>query len=267
MLDAPELKIDEAYEKEPPGWPSKSISASVVGNPCDAFLAFNLRSFPETPPPPFARRIFKLGHAIEEMVIEDLRKAGYTVWDKDPLTGKQFKYTLYGGHVVAKLDGHIEMENGEVLLLEIKSMNAASFDRFKKHGVRISHPKYYMQLQLSMGLSGFSRSLFISYCKDNSRYASQVVKFDAFDYAAAHVKIDAVMANKATKVATDASDWRCKDCSKRGVCWEAMAVPRVCTTCRHAIARQAGDWMCLKHGREATESCDDYEQYEPLPRS
>ncbi|MFO0448260.1 MAG: hypothetical protein ACK52I_06285, partial [Pseudomonadota bacterium] len=126
LAEAVRVAIDAAYssvlEK-----PRQYIGASSVGAPCDAQVAFSLRGFPEDPIEPRVRRIFKLGHIIEDMVVADLKKAGFHVYDRDSLTGKQYAYSEHGGHVRAHADGLIDLGDGELRVLEIKSVNAEGF--------------------------------------------------------------------------------------------------------------------------------------------
>lgn len=265
----PEIKIDEAHERAPVQPARSYIGASNVGHGCEGYLAFSVRGFPDTKPPARLARIFKLGHRIEDLVVDDLRSAGYEVWERDPLTGRQFHYEMYGGHVACNADGQIEMERGaeKVLrLLEVKSMNDANHKKFKAVGVMRSHPRYYAQMQMEMGLSGIPECLFIAYNKNTSEYATEVVAFDAFFWAALQVKIDTVLANKAKKVATDESDWRCKGCFKKEVCWSGTLPDKACRTCTNAVADRGGGWWCGKHNRRAEVPCDDYQVYHPLPK-
>jgi len=167
------LAIDEGYASRKREEKAREyIGASIVGNPCDALLAFNLRGFPNEEPDPKLQRIFSLGHIIEDLVVKDLKeRADVRVWEEDGLTGRQHTYEAYGGHVVAHADGHIQLddvEDGDLMILEIKSMNAASFAKFKDKGVKFSHPHYFAQVQMMLGMSGFPRGFFIAYCKDNS---------------------------------------------------------------------------------------------------
>ena len=67
------------------------IGASIVGNPCDALLAYNLR-FPNDEPTPDSKE-FNLGHILEDEIVKDLKKkAGVQVWEVDGLTGRQHTY-------------------------------------------------------------------------------------------------------------------------------------------------------------------------------
>ena len=261
--------IDRGYEERPRSdKPRQYIGASNVGNDCEAALAFSLRGYPDTPPSPKLQRVFNLGHLIEDIVVADLKKrADIRVWEKDGLTGRQHAYDLFGGHVSCHMDGHVEIGDcGEVGVLEVKSMAQTYFNKCMKHGVQKSHPKYFSQLQLMMGMSGMRKSLLVAYCKNTSRYLSEIVEFDEFEYEALLAKIDIVMMNDATKVSTKPDDWRCKGCFKRGVCWENLDVPRECNTCSYAIADERGIWFCLKYEKEAINPCDEYKKYMPKER-
>ena len=257
--------IDDAYENGKKEKSRAYIGASIIGNSCDALIAFNLRGFPNEPPPPKLKRIFDLGHTLEDKVVKDLKKAKLSVWEVDGLTGKQHSYELWGGHIKAHMDGHIEI-NDEVHVLEIKSMNDASFSKFQKDGVKISHPNYFAQVQMMMGMSGFRKAFFIAINKNTSEYHAQIVHFDDFEYAHIQERIERVVTGKAKKISTDSTDWRCRGCFKRGVCWGDRAVPVACETCQFSGPKPDGGWHCYKHDRTALEPCADYQRYEPLPR-
>lgn len=257
--------IDKALRGRKLPAPRRYIGASNVGHPCEAYLAFSLRGYPEVLPDPQLQRIFALGHKVEDLVVKDMREAGIKVWDRDPLTGRQFAYHEFGSHVRANADGQVEDE-GELRLLEIKSANDASFKKFKENGVRFSHPRYYAQMQLEMGLSGIQSCMFVMMNKNNSQYEDEVVTFDAFYYASLVEKIERILRNEAKKVADDPSDWRCRGCFKRGVCWEGQEVPVACATCANALADDGGGWYCTLFGKVTETPCENYMRYEPIPK-
>ena len=68
------------------------------------------------------------------------------------------------------------------MLLEIKSMNDASFKKFKKHGAKVSHQRYYAQVQLMMYLRPgdipVRRAMLIAYNKNNSEYWDECIEAD-----------------------------------------------------------------------------------------
>lgn len=270
---SPKLKevvasIEAAYAGEAPQKPRAYIGASIVGNPCTAYLSFCLRGFPETAPDPQLKRIFSLGHIIETVVNRDLKRAGVRLMENDPLTGKQWSFHLYGKHVGGHADGLIEDEDDQsIVLSEIKSMNDAKWNKFVEKGVRTSHPNYFEQCQRMMGMSGAGWTLFTAYNKNNSKYHCELIEFDPFVYSAQTVKIESVLRGEGQRIGRDRSDWRCKGCFKRGVCWEGQEVPKTCETCQHAVPEVEGGWHCTLTKRKADRACDKHQTYNPLNRS
>lgn len=258
--------IDAAYERQKSKPARDYIGASIIGSACDAYLAFSLRGFPDDPPSPRLQRIFNMGHLLEDVVIADLKKAGLSIYDRDPRTGRQFGYQLYGGHVACHMDGQVEFPDEEVGGLELKSMNDNSWTKFKNDGVRLSHPSYYAQMQMMMGMSGFRKFLFVAINKDNSSYWAEIVHFDLFQWSYYQERIKNIFLNEAKRVSTDPLDWRCKDCFKRTVCWEEPEQKPSCVRCAHATPSHDGKWWCLKHEKDADGPCGDYETYKPKVR-
>ena len=261
-------KIDDGYERKKREEKAREyIGASIVGHACDAMLAFNLRGFPNVEPEPFLQRIFNLGHVLEDMVVKDLKeRADVRVWEVDPLTGKQHSYEEFGGHVVCHTDGHIQLDDAsdEVMILEIKSMNDASWGKFKDKGVKYSHPQYYAQLQMMMGMSGFERSFFIAINKNNSRYHAEIVEADPFEYAYLRERVRRALSGEAAKISADETDWRCRGCFKAAVCWEGADVPARCQTCAFSCPTVDGWWHCDKRDEACpTEACGHYELFKP----
>ena len=260
-------KIDEGYEAEPPKKPRDYIGAANVGHQCEALLAFSLRGFPETPPAPRTKRIFALGHLLEKQIIKDLKdKADIRVWEKDGLTNRQYHYELFGGHVSCHLDGHIELDDGEIAVLEVKTMGDRPFKNFVKKGVASSHPQYFAQCQLMMGMGGFQKSVLLAYSKNTSEYHSEIIEYDELEYSHLIFRAEQVMDNEAEKIAKDEEDWRCRGCFKFGVCWGDDEVPERCQTCAHAVAIDTGEWHCGVHNKPAVKLCSRYDRYRPRER-
>ena len=177
--------INEAYDKEEkdkPESPRSYIGASIVGNPCEALIAYSLRGFPNNPIGHKLRRIFRDGHRIEDDVVRDIKKTGVAVMEKDPFTGKQWAFDGFGGHATGHADGMIGPIDGDSMLLEIKSMNDNKFKEFSTKGVKYSHRHYYSQVQFMLGLGKLKECVFISYNKNTSDYCSEIVQYDEFFY-------------------------------------------------------------------------------------
>lgn len=259
--------IEQGYENDRREKARRYIGASIIGSPCDALIAYNLRGFPNEEPDPRLKRIFQLGHILEDEVVKDLKqRADMRIWEVDGLTGKQHSYEAWGGHVVCHLDGHIELDDEVVRVLEIKSMNDASFSKFKKQGMKFSHPRYYGQVQMMMGMSGMTQTFFIAINKNTSEYHAEIVDYDDFEFAHIKERIERVTANEARKISTDSSDWRCRGCFKAGVCWGETPVPVACETCQHATPTPDGKWHCHQHDKQAVAPCPEYKKYEPKPK-
>ncbi|GAA4652556.1 hypothetical protein GCM10023116_48400 [Kistimonas scapharcae] len=274
-VTAPEIleAIDQSYRDETESRARKYIGASVIGHRCDAAIAYNLRGFPNVEPDPQLKRIFALGHRLEAIVMADLKRAeaslGVRFLPVDPVTSKPFEYLAHGGHIRAHTDGQV-VAGDEVLVLEIKSMNQHAFDRFRKYGVRVSHRHYYDQVTMYMGLSGCTRSLLVGYNKNRSVYHAETVAFDPFEWSFLHDRIHRVINNEAEMIATDKSDWRCKGCFKRGVCWGEAEPHPECSACQYAKPLDSNrDWWCTHRNRRVSEDChcSDYRQYRAKARS
>lgn len=244
------------------------IGASGIGHECDANIAFASRGYPDTEISSTLSRIFREGHRLENQIVRDIRKAGYKVLDKDIETGKQFRYTHrdFPNHVMGNADGLIEVD-GDLMLLEIKTMNDAMFKKFKKYGVQVSHKQYYAQCQMMMGLSYLDKAVLVAYCKNNSEYHDEVIEYDDAYYQYILTRIETVINNEARKISVDETDWRCRGCFKSDVCWQGVSPEKECASCEHAaISNNETRWYCIKHDKEAEDPCDDYEVYHPKPR-
>lgn len=256
--------INTSYAKAKEERARRYIGASIVGDQCDNYLALSMRGFPNDPPSPQLKRIFALGHALEDQVVADLKKhADLRVWEVDGLTGKQHTYTDWGGHISCHMDGHIELDDDVVRCLEIKSMNRNSFDKFQTYGVKRSHPHYFAQLQMMMGMSGFTEAVFISLCKDNSAYHAQLVAYDEIEFAFIRARVERILeGGRVSRITDDPLDWRCQGCFKRTSCWDGLGdATKACALCIFARPRDDGEWQCSLHNKLAREVCSEFQEY------
>ena len=258
--------IDDGYERDRRERARDYIGASIIGNACDAYLAFSLRGFPNDEPTPKLKRIFELGHRIEAIVLRDLKdKADIRIYETEGMTERQYTWEELGGHVVAHADGLAQLDENsdELAILEVKSMNERSWKKFKAEGVARSHPQYHAQVQMMMGLSGLERTLFIAYNKNTSEYHAEIVEADEFEWASQQLRINRVLENDAARIAAEPDDWRCRGCFKFSACWHDRDGEPACQKCTHAVASAGGDWWCDLHDRQAEKPCDEYRSYRP----
>lgn len=244
--------------------PRSYIGASIVGNHCDALLGFSVRGYPDNPPnSPHVLRIFELGHTVENIVVRDLKKAGLPIIEANPMTGKQWTYRLYGGLVIGHADGLMDFE-GEPHIVEIKTMNAASFSKFDTIGIKYSHRSYYDQVQFLMGLSGYKKTMFIAYCKDTSKYHVEYVDFDPFAFSVLVMRVQRVLGGHAEKISNDTTDWRCMDCFKREACVNGALPEKSIRTCGNSLPNEEGKFVC-QNG--CVGQCQNWVPWVPLERS
>jgi len=256
-------RIDAAYNAEPMKEPRDYIGASIIGNKCPAYLALSLRGAPENRIDPRIKRVFQDGHRIETEVVKDLRKAGFKVYDVDPMTGKQWAYHLAGGHIAAHCDGHVEFD-GEDCILEIKSVNQNGFDKLTTSGVGRVYPGYYDQCQMMMGMSGFKKTLFVARCKNDATYHSEIVEFDALHFEGLIHRAEVAMDHGVTRISKDPQKWPCISCFKSEACWNGTTIKK-CSMCAHAEPDpNNGWWTCSKFKMEnVKKACDDFEPWRP----
>ena len=263
LIDAIDVSTAKTYKSERRCY----IGASNVGNPCHAFLQYSLRGYPQNPPPPAVMRIFALGHQLEEVVVHDMKMAGINVSEVDPKTKQQWTYTALGGHLRGHADGIIY--NGDrTLVLEIKSMNDKKWRMFKNQGISASHPIYYDQMQLLMGLSGLKFAWMVAYNKNTSVYHAQNVPFNEPRFKDLMRKSISVVRGASTTRISDTPDcFECRYCNYKPHCWPSGEQPLPlaveCRTCRHAKPTAKRKWFCTLHKSRATDPCSQWSKLQP----
>ena len=248
--------------------PRAYIGASSIGNVCDAFLALTLRGFRDDPTEPKTQRIFWLGHQLEEVVVDLLKKAAVPVKELDPRTGRQWHFDAEGGHLQANLDGLVFFSGYDKPAshtLEIKSMNVTLFKSFMERGLYVSHPHYVDQVQLGMGLSGIHQCLMVAYCKNNSDLWVEVIYFDHAHYQRLRERSTKTLEGSSAKH----EGWGCTRCHKRTACKTGAVLPedQACRHCKHAMPVIGGNksWVCTLHGHITKELCSDFSVFRPTP--
>lgn len=260
--------IEQAWEAEQEEPARQYIGASIIGNSCPAYLSLSLRGFPNDPPSPRLKRIFRDGHRIEEQVVADLKKAGIEVMEVDPATGKQWEVKLYGGHVSMHADGKIALA-GDTLLLEIKSMNGSKFTSFKNKGVRHSHPIYFDQVQFMLGHFGMLRARLVAYCKNTSEYHDEEIEFDPIRFGFLCLRAEQVLDGEARRISDTPAFWECKGCFKRTACWQEGTPEKSCGTCAYSepfTNHTNGTmklWRCKRHELVGNVHCTDWIEWRP----
>lgn len=266
-LDELEQLIWQAYEKANEGsFRLSRIGASFIGTECDRAVWLDWRGATYKKFPGRILRLFKTGHSQEERVLQDLKDAGLEVWAFDE-KGDQWTYTF--GHFVAKLDGVVRGVPGAektAHTLEIKSSNLKGFKEIQNRGVQIAKPLHYAQMQIGMELAGLTRSLYVCICKDDEKlYVERVIRDDTA-IADLLAKINRIVEseNPPIPIAETESDWRCKFCDQKAVCWKQERPLATCRMCRNGVAAENGEWVCGLSSKVLSQSeqiaaCEEWE--------
>lgn len=249
------------------------IGASSIGDECLRSIWLSWRAYDDKQFGGRMLRLFGTGHWQEARVVEDLRRAGYEVWDYDE-NNKQFTYTDRTGHFVCKLDGVLKGVPGSEKTphdLEIKSHNKNSFTELKKKGVEKAKPVHFWQMQAGMLYSKLPRALYVSVCKDDEDYHVEKIYPDETIQAKIQAKITALVEAiiPPLGISEDGKAFGCKWCDMKEVCVEGKTPIRTCRSCVNAVVGETeGNWICgltgeIRSNSEQKEACEHYEVLKP----
>lgn len=224
------------------------LGASSIGQDCLRRTYLSWRGFAFSEFDGRMLRLFETGHLQEARIVDDLRRAGFAVWDKDE-DGKQFTYTDASGHLVAKLDGVIKGVPGDERTphtLEIKTHSVKSFEGLSKKGVRAGKPEHYVQMQIGMWLSGLNKALYVALCKNDEQYYTEVVELDPTTVEELKDKLDNLLMSSLVPagISENPDKFPCAWCSMNAVCYKEVKPERNCRTCTQCEPIEDGGWMC-----------------------
>ena len=217
-MASPENVLDVWYESQ--NVARTRLGLSEVGHPCNRYLWYRHQGLPLPTPDGRVLRLFELGNVIEEHLIADLRKAGYTI------DGQQTDVVLsYGDvHLLGHTDGIIEglAESSAKHLLEIKTANEKSFKALVKcRSYEKWNPKYKGQVHAYMMGLTLRRALVIVYNKNTSEVYSERIKYDR-EYAIDLMTdvFNAITAETEPERKCPRADWfEAKWCGYYKTCW------------------------------------------------
>lgn len=234
-------------EKADPDLYLGRLGSSFIGEECIRQIWLDWRGFAREQFEGRMLRLFETGHLQEARIVEDLRRAGFAVWDKRE-DGRQFELTDESGHFITKVDGVIKdvPESDKPHVLEVKTHNKNSFSSLVKKGVQEAKPTHYSQMQISMALGGFTRALYVAVCKDDEQFYVERVKEDKVEQEKLKSKIIKLTEARLRPagISDDGSSFGCKFCSMKPVCIKEAEPLRHCRTCTMCTPGQEGKWVC-----------------------
>lgn len=233
------------------------LGASMLGHNCKRYLWYSFHWAYENHVNAKLNRIFRLGDAIEDMIVADLGRVGM------PVTDSQVRVNGYLGHGGGSIDGRI----GESLF-EAKSMNVSNFNKVKKQGVQVGFPHYYTQVQYYMGKLKLDTCIFVVMNKNTQELYIETIDFDEAEFVDAQATEKAVIDGEEDdfqRVGMNATWHECRFCSALEVCQLGMPFQVNCRTCEYSMPSLDGIWICEKKGqvlsmKEQLEACKHYKR-------
>ena len=257
--------IYEHYQRNRKNEHRPHLGGSQIGKTCDRELWYQFRHCATPDFPGRVLRLFETGDREESRIVRNLRDVGVTVWDKDPETGKQIRYTECAGHFALSLDGVVTglAESGQPHTVEMKTANDKNFRVIKNKGVQESKPVYFLQCQVGMHLADIDRCLFIAVNKNDDELYMERIHRDRDAGAALVARAEAIIfaANPPARISNDPAWYECKFCTFHDICHIGRLPEVNCRTCVHATPERTGTdegvWSCAS-GREFGKVCEKH---------
>jgi len=205
-------------------------------------------------------RLFETGDREEDRIVSNLRGVGVKIWERDPETGKQVRFTECGGHFALSLDG-VGLgfaESKKPHTLEFKTMSEKNFKAMKNLGCQKSKPVYWAQCQIGMHLAELDRCYFFCVNKNTDEIYGERIKLDKKEAKGLVEKANKIVFadTPPSRLSEDASFWQCKWCTHWAIC-HGCKIPEVsCRTCSHVTPEQDGSWSCAKG--KPVETCSEH---------
>jgi len=232
FCDAVNTRIDAALVAENAMQPQRDyLGGSRLGDICSRRLQYEYLKAPRDPDGGFSGkslRIFALGHVMEDLAIEWLRKAGFDLRTRNR-HGEQFGFTAAGGRVQGHADGVIIAgPDGFTApaLWECKSANAKNWREIAKHGVTKAKPVYATQIALYQAYLGLTETpaLFTAVNKDTCEIWHELVPFDAaLAQSSSDKAVTILRACDAGELlprhTSDPDHFECRFCAWKARCW------------------------------------------------
>lgn len=242
------------YEKNADDDGRPHLGASLIGRPCDRELWYSFRWATAKKFPGRILRLFNTGHREELRFLDELRGIGAEVYDRDPETGKQHRFSAVRGHFGGSCDGigrGFPEGPKTWAIVEFKTHNDASFKDLVKLGVASAKYEHFIQMQIYMGLAELERALYLAVNKNTDELHTEWVHFerDVFEryMARADKIIDAEVPLE--RLNNDPAWYQCKMCDHHAICHGNQVPQKNCRTCVHATPVDDGQWGCQHHER------------------
>lgn len=226
------------------------LGASLIGKNCSREIWYSFRWMKASVFNGRMLRLFQTGNLQEARIIEYLRGIGFTVWDIDPNTGKQFR--IYGAsyHYGGSADSVGTTPYPELiglnLLIEFKTHNTKQFSKLCDHGLMIGKPEHYAQMCAYGVHFGMRYGMYIAVNKNDDDIRIFVVPIDATLAIDLSKKAEDIIGSQIPppKISLQSTYYECKYCPMIRICHFNETPDKNCRSCTHAEPAENAQWGC-----------------------
>lgn len=230
------------------------LGASLIGTDCERKIWYDFRWATKPKFDGRVLRLFQSGFREEARIVDDLRSAGITVYDRDPDTGKQIQYSSFGNHFAGSLDAIAQgFPEAPIAwhVLEVKTSNAKNFKVMQKSGVKKAKYAHYCQMQMYCHWSNLERAMYIVVNKDTDEIYEERVHYDkAFAEQLEEKANHIIFADEPLERIGEKDSFACKFCNHKSICHECGYAEVNCRTCAFSDVVVDGKWWCGKYSKE-----------------
>jgi hypothetical protein len=271
-------KTYELSTKDPFSVLRPHLGASLIGEKCSRKLWYTFRWAGITSHHGRMLRLFQTGHLEEQRFIDELRKAGVSIWDRDPRNRySQYAVSFFGGHFSGSMDGCGVNFPGLVKewhVAEFKTHSEKSFEKLNELGVKFSKYMHYVQMQIYMLGSGMRWAMYIAKNKNTDELYAERVAYDPAIAEFHKEKAKSVIFDSGipARINSDIESYDCRYCEFKAICHEGDAVLETCRSCFWSSPKEDGQWYCIMpdnvknkaDGLSKQEQFDGCEQWKPM---
>jgi hypothetical protein len=226
------------------------LGASIIGKECDMQLWATFRWFGSKPFSGRMLRLFNRGHREEARFLEWLRGSGWTVWEADPETGKQFRISGVEGHYGGSCDGVGQHPEHGTFVLEFKTKATGSgFNKLCENGVAKQHPEHFTQMSVYGQKLDIKQGLYLSINKNDDSIHCEIVELDYSLAERMEVRAKDIIYAKTPpkRISASPTFWLCKFCDFVEPCHMGARPDKNCRSCVSAEPVENGEWFCNNH--------------------
>jgi len=240
-MEATREAIYAAYESDADDGHRAHLGASIIGKSCEQALWFDFRWVTKAQHPGRLLRRFESGQLEEARLVANLRRAGATVLDVDPQTGRQFRVSDQGGHFGGSLDAlviRLRESPDQWHVAEFKTHNAKSYKELIEKRLRLAKPQHFDQMQIYMHLNGAVWGLYVAVNKDTDDLYLERVRYDdahALRLIEKARRVIFAAGPTLPKVSEDPAWYECRFCDHHSVCHQTKPAAPVAINCRTCL--------------------------------